>query len=303
MTWRLLPVAVALGLSVGGGCHPGWLGMRQRPSFPDAASGWTAVSEMQTFGRRTLYDYMDGAGEHYLAYDFRRIYVREYGRADAPRIVAEAYAMTTSADAFGVFSHDTTGEDVGIGQGCAYGMGLLRFWKGAWFVRILAEQETPEAKRAVLAIGRALAAPIEEGPLPPILEQLPREGLEPSGIRYFHTPFSLSTIYYLADDNILDLSSRAEAVFADYRRGGDKLHLLLVRYRNAEQAQAACREFARAYLKDKAPLAPGARRVVPVEEGRFAGVLHQGSHVAIVLEAGTQAACARLLGDAAQAIE
>jgi len=267
MTWRLLPAVVVLGLSVGGGCVPGWLGMRQQPSFPDAAIGWSAVGEMQTFGRRTLYDYMDGAGEHYLAYDFQRIYVREYRRGDAPRIVAEAYALTTSADAFGVFSHDTTGEDVGIGQGCAYGMGLLRFWKGAWFVRILAEQETSAAKEAVLAIGRALAA----------------------------------QIYYLADDNILDLSPRAEAVFADYRRGGDKLHLLLVRYRDAEQAQAACREFSRVYLKDKPP-APGARRVVPVEEGRFAGVLCRGTHVAIVLEAGTQAACARLLEDAAQAI-
>jgi len=63
MTWKLVPVAVVLSLSVGGGCHPGWLGMRQRPSFPDEASGWSAVGATQTFTRRSLYDYMDGAGE------------------------------------------------------------------------------------------------------------------------------------------------------------------------------------------------------------------------------------------------
>ena len=211
--------------------------MGHQPSFPEQANGWTAAARTQTFGRRTLFDSMNGAGELYLAYDFQRIHVHEYAGTGAARIVAEAYEMATSEDAYGVFSHDPDGEDVGIGQGNAYAAGLLRFWKGTWFFRILAERETPDARAAVLEIGRALAQPIAEGPRPSILRRLPPRDLDASSVRYFHTQVSLNLIYYLADENILDLSPRTDAAMATYRRDGEKMLLLVVRYRNSRQAE------------------------------------------------------------------
>lgn len=302
MTWKLVAAAVALSLAIGAGCRPRQPGMGQTPVFPKEANGWLTAGKTQTFGRNTIFTYMNGAGELYLAYDFRRISVQEYTRPDAPRIVAEAYEMSTSEDAYGVFSHDPEGEDVGIGQGNAYGAGLLRFWKGAWCFRILAERETPGARAAVLAIGRALAAPIEDGPLPPVLRRLPADGLDPAGVRYFHTHFSLTSIHYLADDNILDLSPRTEAALGAYRRGGEKLLLLVIRYKSPRQAEAAYREFNRVYLKDQPPPA-GPRRIVPVEQGRHLGVLLRKHFVAIVLDAKSRAACERLLGEAAERLD
>lgn len=275
--------------------------MRHPPAFPQQASGWTAAGKVQTFGRRSLYDYMNGAGELYLAYGFQRLYVREYVRPGGPRIVAEAYEMRSSEDAHGVFSHDREGAGVGIGQGNTYGAGLLRFWKGAWYVRILAERETPESRAAVLAIGRALAEPVADGPLPSILERLPAEDLDRSTIRTFHTHFSLSSIHYLADDNLLGLSPRTDAVLAAYRRGGEKLLLLLVRYKNPQQAEAAYRSFNRVYLKDQPP-PDGPRRIARVEEGTHVGALLKGRFVAVVLDAKSAAACGRLLEDAARGL-
>lgn len=297
MTCKLVPVAVALGLSVGGGCHPRPFAMDALPAFPAEANGWVPAGERQTFDRRTLYDYMNGAGEHYLAYDFQRLHVQEYRRPGAPRIVAEAYAMQTSEDAYGLFSHDPTGQDAGIGQASAYGAGLLRFWQGAWYFRILAERETPAAKQAVLAMGRALAAPIADGPLPPILERLPAAHLDPASVRYFHTDFSLTTIHYLADANLLDLSPRTEALFAAYRRGGGKPKLLLVRYKNADQAARAYKSFNRIYLKDQAP-PTGPRRVAAAEAGTHVGVLVRRHFVAVVLDAPSRDVCDGLLDEA-----
>jgi len=298
MVWRALVVPAALAMVLCGGCGPRRRTMGTSPSFPDEANGWRSAGRTKTFGRDTVFEYMDGAGELYLAYDFRRVHVHEYARPDSARIVAEAYEMTTSEDAWGVFSHDPEGDDVGIGQGNAYAAGLLRFWKGTWFFRILAERETPEAKAAVLAIARSLASPLAEGPVPAILRQLPPDDLDAASVRYFHTQVSLNSVYYLADDNILRLSPRTEAVLAAYRPKSGKLLLLLVRYESREQAEGAYREFNRVYLKDRPP-PTDLRRVESIEQGRQVGVLAKGQFLVLVFDARTRRACDRLLDAAA----
>jgi len=293
-------IAVPMGLTVwlSVGCEPRWFGMGRQPSFPAEVNGWQRAGKTQRFDRSTIFDYMNGAGELYLAYDFQRLYVQDYTKPDAPRITAEVYRMSTSEDAYGVFSHDPEGEDLGVGQGNAYAAGLLCFWKGAYFFRILAAQDTPEAKAAVASLGRSLAQPVPEGPLPRILRCLPSEGLEAKSVRYFHTQVSLNAIYYLADANILALSPRTEAVMGTYRRDGEKMLLLIVRYENAQQAEAAYRGLNRVYLKDKPP-PDGTHRIETIESGRQVGVLVKGQFLALVLEAKSRPACERLLTEAA----
>jgi len=46
-----------------------------------------------------IFDYMDGAGELYLAYDFHDLAARVYGHASQPKITAEVYRLGSSADA------------------------------------------------------------------------------------------------------------------------------------------------------------------------------------------------------------
>jgi hypothetical protein len=273
--------------------------MDKRPDFPPEAVGWEPAGPMRTFGRKTLFDYMNGAGELYLAYDFRRIFVQDYHKSGAPGITAEVYQMSASEDAYGVFSYDPEGEDAGIGQGNSYAAGLLRFWKGTYFFRILAMSETAQAKAAVLSLGRSLAAPLADGPRPRILRVLPPEDLEAASVRYFHTQVSLNAIYYLADANILDLSPGTEAVIGTYRRDGDKMVLLVVRYPDAQGAKAAYEKFNRIYLNDK-PRPDRLRRIETIEEGRHMGVFVKGQFLTLVLEPKSRAACERLLAEAAK---
>ena len=283
--------------------------MNTPPAFPADAKGWQRAGETRTFGRDTVFEYMDGAGELYLAYDFQRVLVQDYARPDAPRIVAEVYEMTTSEDAYGVFTHDPEGEDVGIGQGNAYAAGLLRFWKGPRFFRILAERDTPEAKAAVVALARSLATPLAEGPLPSIVRRLPPEGLEAPSVRYFHTQVSLNSFYYLADANLLGLSPDTDAAMGTYRpplhppvnggtEGGEKILLLLIRYPSARQAESAYRELNRVYLEDSPP-AGSPRRIATIERGRQVGVLVKDRFLALAFEAKSRTLCDGLLDRAA----
>ena len=100
--------------------------MRLEALLPSEVGGWTATKKGGEYGRGNLFDYMDGTGEVYLAYDFRLLLVREYEKTSAPRIVAEVYEMSSSEDAFGIFCHDQEGKPVGIGQGGVYALGLLK---------------------------------------------------------------------------------------------------------------------------------------------------------------------------------
>jgi hypothetical protein len=280
------------------GCAREWLPMGNPLQFPAEVNGWRATSEVQSYGRDTVFEYMNGAGELYLAYDFQRVLAQNYERPGAPGITAEAYEMSSSQDAYGVFTHDPEGEDVGVGQGSAYAVGLLRLWTGPYFFRILAEQDTPRAKDAVIALARSLAEGLPEGPRPELIDWLPPENLDAASVRYFHTQVSLNSFYYLADTNLLHLSPRTEAVMAAYRPDGEKLTLLIIRYADLRKAKEAYRDFDRVYLEDEAPV-EWPLRIESIEDGRHVGALNKGSAVAVVFDARSRAACERLLREAA----
>ncbi len=46
--------------------------------IPKKIGGWAASGKDRTFNRETLYDYMDGGAEVYLAFDFREGWSRKY---------------------------------------------------------------------------------------------------------------------------------------------------------------------------------------------------------------------------------
>jgi hypothetical protein len=262
--------------------------------LPAKTAGWSAAGADRYYTRDNIFEYMDGAGEIYLAYDFQRLLVREYEKRAAPRIIAEIYQMSSSEDAYGIFSHDPEGQPVTLGQGAIYGAGLLRFWKDRIFVRVLAEKETAAAKAAVMALGKSIDATIPRaGKKPRLLTALPLPGLLRESVHYFHTQVSLNAHYFLADSNLLNLSPRTEVVLARYLRNGRRVRLLLCRYANAVAAKAAFEQFNRIYFHDRsAPKLPG--RVEKVERGEFVSARWDETFLILVFEARDPRTCEAL---------
>ena len=260
-----------------------------RQALPPEISGWKTDREDQVFTRDDVFDYMDGGGEIYLAYDFQFVWVREYVRDDAPSIVAEIYQMSSSEDAFGVFTHDTDGDEVELGQGAIYGAGLLRLWKDKIFIRILADRETSEAKTVILELGAKIAGAVaQEGGKPGLVKVLPEEGLRPKSLRYFHTLISLNAHYYLANVNVLNLSPETQVVMARYEKEGSQARLLLVEYPTVERAVDGHGRFVEIVLLER--FKPG-REVPPkkLEDGKFAGAVRSGRYLIIVIKADKKA--------------
>lgn len=250
------------------------------PELPAEVSGWKRSGEDRVFDRETLYAHIDGGAELFLTYDFRRVLVRRYEHPTLPSILVEVYDMGSSAEAFGIFSCERGEEEFPLGQGADFGGGQLRFWKGRYFVSLIALGRGNAADKAMLDLARRLEEAIEtKGDYPDLVERLPSEGLAERTIRYFHSVRVLNNIYFLSREDILHLEG-ADCVFAKYEEDSSSTFLLLVEYNDAASAQEAERSFLAAYLPDA-----GGDGIARVENGTWAGIRLRGEFLAVVLDA------------------
>jgi hypothetical protein len=227
--------------------------MTDRIAWPSEIDGWTWDQEDKAFDRKTLFNHIDGAAEVYLAYNFQQASVHRYVKTGQPDITAEVYIMGSSEDAFGVFSLERQDPEVGIGQGSEFGGGLLRFWKGRYFVSVLGEGEGNEIEAAVLNFGRKLVTSIKETGQPPrLLGYLPEFPSFPSydKLCFVHSHILLNRCFFLSHDNILKLGSDVQAVLARYHQGNTKIRLLIVDYPSEARAGSALVSFKSAYMPE-----------------------------------------------------
>ncbi|MCX7598766.1 MAG: hypothetical protein N2512_07835 [Armatimonadetes bacterium] len=260
--------------------------------LPDRAGLWRAEGPAKTYDRRTLYDYIDGSAEVYLAYGFRKLTTRRYVCEGQPAIAADVFDMGSPADAYGIFSFERMGGHVGLGDGSEYGGGMLRFWQGRYFVCVSAPKETEAVKQATLQLGRRISAALPKpgfGP-PKIVSLLPSQGLRTDRVRYFHQHGSLNYHYFLSTENILNLGTDTEAALAQYEIGDAKARLLLVRYPSQERAQEAMESLRASYLEGA-----GTGGLVQLEDGKWAGARQRGVYLVVVLEASDRSLAERLM--------
>ena len=267
--------------------------MTQRVSLPSEAAGWKWDGKEMKYNSKTLFDYIDGAAELYLAYGFQNLTVRRYEKPDQPSLTLELYEMASSEDAYGVFSYERQDEAIGIGQGSEFGGGLLRFWKGNYFVSIYGEGEGIKIESAILKAGRDTAISIPAtGPEPKWVDLIPgRElGLVDKSVRYLKSHVLLNQRFFISHQNILNLGRQTEAVLAQYLQDKQKTHLLLIRYPGLREAGEAYQSFMKAYLPDA-----GGKDRSKTEDGKWTFARHWNQCVVIVFGAPAPAHAEALL--------
>jgi hypothetical protein len=271
--------------------------------LPKTVGTWTGSPSPRIVTDENIFDYMDGAGELYLGYRFDHLEVYEYRSQVQEDILVELYFMESSDDAFGLLSLDWGGEPVDLdpssrdggpfeakdhdGSGwpeALYGEGLLRLRSDDIYARIMATQETPESRQAVLSLGRSIAKGQAASAPPSLLKEFPESFLPNweilrERLAYFRSHLVLNSIYYLSQENILDLGPDCEAATALYQRqdppGRARLRLLLVIYPDRDRANNAVIHFQQGYLPELPPakvqnISEGTRNIVAVEDGWLA---------------------------------
>ncbi len=229
--------------------------MNQEISLPSEVGGWKWDEKGMKYNSGTLFGYIDGAAELYLAYGFQNLTVRRFEKLSQPPLIVELYEMASSEDAYGVFSFEHQDEAVEIGQGSEFGGGLLRFWKGKYFVSVYAEGEEGEVESGILNMGKSVANSLPAtGPEPKLMGFIPGKdfGLVDKSVRYLKSHVLLNQRFFIAHQNILNLSRKTEAVLAQYLRDKQNIQLLLIRYANLKEAGDAYQSFMKLYLPEVA---------------------------------------------------
>jgi hypothetical protein len=295
--------------------------------LPSKVGGWALKEPARRIEPAAIFDYMDGAGELYLAYRLQHVDVYNYIGSDETEILVEIYHVESSDDAYGLLSLDwggeraelTTGGAAGSQTTALYGAGLLRIWSGDIYARVMAEAETTESRAAVLELGRAIVAGRSVASRPRLLDAIPAAvgdyRLVNERVAFLRSHLVLNSIYFLSSQNIHNLDARCEAVSASYRAeagpGSSAVRLVEIRYPSYDEALAAMRSFEDTYVFEKQRTAKPAPDSTPsysaphadfVEDGWMAR--HRaGRTVILVFECPNEAVAKSLLDRAIETLQ
>lgn len=153
--------------------------------FPEVA-GWKPLGEVSSYGPDSLWQYIDGAAELFLAFGFRNLEVREM-EAGEVRITVSIYDMGSRLSAFGVFATEAGAGDIRPGVGAGWALVAPEqclLAKDRFYVKIDATLGRLSSDAAA-TLAQALAAgiPGADGP-PPEIDSLPPGTAHPSTARY-----------------------------------------------------------------------------------------------------------------------
>jgi len=215
--------------------------------FPEVA-GWKQSGEIQTFSPKTLYEYIDGAADLYLMYDFQELKVAEYQNAKKGSVTVDVYFHKTPIQAFGIYSQERLSDAnfINIGAQGYVESNVLNFLTGPYYVRISSYNTGAEDREILLTFAKKVAEGLgEKGSLPSILSAFPNERKTKNSEKFINK-------------NFLGYPFLHSAFTADYELSGAKFKLFVI-----ESDPMECKGMMQKYLQQ---IGSPAKEVV---EGRY----------------------------------
>ena len=181
----------------------------------------------------------------------------------------------------------------------------LYFWKGRYFVSIVALDIGNESDRAVLELGKAIADAIPcECEKPAIFQFLPERNRILAPVKYLHTHLVLNHYYFLAEENILLLDRTTEGAVARYRDNqtdavekDEPLVVVAVRYTSEESARKAHESFLNNYLPDA-----DRENIAKTENEKWTGIRRKNEFIVLIFDAVSEKEIENLMNESLQKI-
>jgi hypothetical protein len=189
MRIALMIVAALAGLAASAGPAAGQ-DTRELVKFLPAAgeiAGWKPDGEPLVYTEDNLWEYIDGAADNFLAFEFRQVLAQDFVSSAGRELKVEIYEHESPLMAYGIYAqmrspglahHD-------IGDGAFSDEYSINLRKGCFFVRVAVFETGDETERELEAFATAIAAKIPAGGvLPSEVSAFPEEGLVPNDTRY-----------------------------------------------------------------------------------------------------------------------
>ena len=202
--------------------------------FPEII-GWKQSGEIQTFSPKTLYEYINGAADLYLACDFLELKVAEYVNEKKASVIVEAYRHRTPRDAFGIYSQERLpdGNFLKLGAQGYIDKNILNFVYGSYYVKLNSFNTGAEDREVLKAIAKKVADNLEEkGGLPSLLSAFPPEGKKGNSEKYITRNFLGYTFFN-------------SAYTADYELAGKMFKLFLIEAADKNECKGIIQNYLR----------------------------------------------------------
>jgi hypothetical protein len=160
--------------------------------LPEVES-WRFTEAAKSYVPQTLFEYIDGAAEIYLAYDFKELVVGQYKKGNKNQsLTVEIYDMGDKKNAFGIYSAErfTDNKFISIGNQGYLEDGSLNFIVGKYYAKLLCFDCGEESAEILKLFSKKVAERVKDkGRLPQLLGFFPKEGLVPNSEKFILRDF------------------------------------------------------------------------------------------------------------------
>ena len=182
--------------------------------------GWNPVNTPRVFEGEELYDLIDGGASIFYEYGFKQVVTQTYENADGQSIDLEVYEMRDPAAAYGMYtiSAGVVGDNIDIGNEGVLADYYVYFWKGEFFVTLIASAADERPSTDLMAIASCVDRKIlNKGSRPSLSTLMMIEGESPARVYYIRGTLALANIYYFAFDDIFGLTEGVVGEFEDFK--------------------------------------------------------------------------------------
>jgi hypothetical protein len=196
----------------------------QEFSFPEL-SGYKKNSDFPVFLAASLWDFIDGAAETYIAYGFIDLHVAEYKKGKNI-IKLEVYRHSDHLMAFGIYSTERSPSFtfMNLGSQGYIADGAVNFYKGNYYVKVRTYSKNEKTMQAVQNLALSTAALLEgSNDIPQPLSLFPPAGKKSNEEMYIN-------------QNVLGHNFLNRAFRANYVEGPDSFSVYILLTKTPDEA-------------------------------------------------------------------
>ncbi|MGB9765061.1 MAG: DUF6599 family protein [Candidatus Saccharicenans sp.] len=206
--------------------------------------GWVLQGEPKAYSPGTLYEYIDGASEAYLSYDFKELLVAEFQKSGTETTVSlEIYDMGAPLNAFGIFSTERYPEipEAGIGDAGYQEEEVLNFIAGRYYVKLICYNGESQTGTYLRTFARQVESRIKEKAGRPALFSLfPTNGLVKNSEKFIKK-------------NFMGFEFLKNGYAMTYRQGQSEYDGFIIEADSAADAQSRLQKILDFYSGEKTP--------------------------------------------------